>query len=83
MHKWAGALSPLLFYLHSMGLGYGYLALLAYLFLTNTLLGYINLDLIKNEKEWLFKGWMIAHVAFSAVITILVFFHVGTVFYYK
>jgi len=83
LHKWAGGLSPLFFYIHSVGMGYGYLALLAYLFFANALLGYINLDVIKNNNELLFKGWMISHVAFSIVITILMFFHINMVFYYK
>ncbi|CAM4150660.1 hypothetical protein ZONE111905_04995 [Zobellia nedashkovskayae] len=83
LHKWAGALSPIFFYMHSMGMGYGYLALLSYIFLANALLGYINLDVIKNNSELLFKGWMILHVAFSLIITILMFFHITMVFYYK
>ncbi len=82
-HKWVGAFSPLVFYMHSIGMGYGYLALLAYIFLANTLLGYINLDVIKNDNELLFKGWMILHVAFSIVITLMMVFHLGVVFYYK
>ncbi len=83
IHKWAGALSPLLFYIHSMGLGYGYLLFLSYVFFSNTLLGYLNLDVIKNNSDWLFKGWMIAHVALSIMVTIVMFFHIGVVFYYK
>jgi len=83
IHKWVGAISPVLFYIHSVGFGYGYLALLSYIFFTNTLIGYINLDVLKNSSDLLFKGWMILHVAFSFVITILLFFHVGVVFYYK
>lgn len=83
IHKWAGALSPIFFYVHSMGMGYGYLAFLAYIFFANTLLGYINLDVIKSTSEVLFKGWMISHVAFSIIITILMFFHITMVFYYK
>tara|TARA_R110002050_G_scaffold275455_1_gene420197 strand:- start:7430 stop:7903 length:474 start_codon:yes stop_codon:yes gene_type:complete len=83
IHKWLGALSPLFFYVHSMGLGYGYLALLAYVFFTNALIGYINLDVIKNNSDLLFKGWMIFHVSFSIIITVLMFFHIGVVFYYK
>lgn len=83
LHKWIGALSPLLFYLHSMELGYGYTALLAYIFLINTLLGYFNLDVIKSANEVLFKGWMIVHVAFSIIVTLLMVFHIGVVFYYK
>lgn len=83
LHKWIGALSPLFFYIHSMDLGYGYLALLAYVFLINTLIGYFNLDVIKSTNETLFKGWMIVHVAFSIIVTTLMVFHVGVVFYYK
>lgn len=83
IHKWLGALSPLVFYVHSMSMGYGYLLLMSYLFLSNALLGYINLDVIKNKSDWVFKSWMIVHVAFSIVITILMFLHIGVVFYYK
>lgn len=83
IHKWLGALSPIFFYIHSMGLGYGYLLLLSYIFFSNTLLGYFNLDVIKNNSDLLFKGWMIAHVALSIVVTILMVFHIVMVFYYK
>lgn len=83
IHKWLGAISPLLFYVHSINLGYGYLLLLTYIFFANALLGYINLDVIKSTNETLFKGWMISHVTFSMIITILMFFHIAMVFYYK
>ncbi|WP_406683494.1 hypothetical protein N1F78_12500 [Seonamhaeicola sp. MEBiC1930] len=83
IHKWIGALCPLIFYIHSMGMGYGYLLLLSYIFFVNTILGYINLDVIKNNSDVLFKGWMISHVAISLIITILMLFHVVMVFYYK
>lgn len=83
VHKWLGAISPILFYIHSMNLGYGYLLFLSYIFFANTLLGYINLDVIKSNNNLLFKGWMIAHVAFSIIVTIIMFFHITMVFYYK
>ncbi|WP_136481295.1 hypothetical protein [Cognatitamlana onchidii] len=83
IHKWLGAVSPLFFYIHSMALGYGYLLLLSYIFFSNTLLGYLNLDVIKNNSDALFKGWMIAHVALSIIVTILMLFHIVMVFYYK
>lgn len=83
IHKWAGALSPLFFYIHSMGIGYGYLMLLSYIFFANTILGYFNLDVLKNNSDILFKGWMISHVALSIVVTILMVFHITMVFYYK
>ncbi len=83
IHKWLGALSPLFFYIHSISLGYGYLLLLSYIFFSNALIGYINLDVIKNNSDLLFKAWMMLHVAFSLIITIMMFFHIGMVFYYK
>ena len=82
-HKWLGAISPFLFYIHSANMGYGYLLLLSYIFFANTLLGYINLDVIKNNSDALFKGWMIAHVALSLVVSIMMVFHIIMVFYYK
>ena len=83
VHKWLGAISPILFYIHSTYLGYGYLLLLSYIFFTNTLLGYLNLDIIKSRSIVLFKGWMITHVALSIIVTIIMFFHITMVFYYK
>jgi hypothetical protein len=83
IHKWIGVLSPILLYIHSTQFGFGYLALFSYLFLGNMLLGTINLDVLKSTKTWLFKSWMITHVSFSMIITFLMFFHIGVVFYYK
>ena len=83
IHKWLGALSPLVFYIHSMSMGYGYLLLLSYVFFSNTLLGYFNLDVIKSNSDLLFKGWMISHVALSIVVSVMMVFHIGMVFYYK
>ena len=83
LHKWAGAISPLLFYIHSSGIGYGYLGLLTYVFVANTLIGLVNLELVRKNSLWLFNGWMITHVALSMVLTLLMGFHIGIVFYYK
>ncbi len=83
LHKWIGVISPLFFYFHALEFGYGYLALLSYIFFANMLLGTVNLDIIKSQKNWIFQSWMITHVAFSIVITFLMIFHVGVVFYYK
>jgi hypothetical protein len=43
----------------------------------------MNPDYIRNNSMWFFNGWMIAHVACSLLLTLLVVFHVGVVFYYK
>ncbi|MBW1297661.1 hypothetical protein [Aquimarina litoralis] len=83
LHKWIGVLSPIFFYIHALEFGYGYLALLSYIFFINMILGTVNLDIIKSQKEWIFKSWMVTHVLLSVVITFLVVFHIGVVFYYE
>ena len=82
-HKWIGVISPIFFYFHALEFGYGYLALLSYIFFANMILGTVNLDVIKSQKNWVFQSWMVSHVAFSVVITFLLFFHIGVVFYYE
>ena len=83
LHKWIGVISPIFFYLHALEFGYGYLALLSYIFFTNMILGTINLDVIKSQRNWIFQSWMITHVALSIVITFITMFHIGVVFYYE
>jgi len=83
LHKWVGVISPIFFYIHALEFGYGYLALLSYVFFINMILGTFNLDILKSQKEWVFKSWMISHVVLSIVITCLAIFHIGVVFYYE
>ena len=83
LHKKIGAVSPLFFYVHAMEFGYGYLFILSIIFFSNMFLGVVNLDIIKSHKNWIFQSWMIIHVALSVIITFIMFFHVGVVFYYK
>ncbi|WP_139957524.1 hypothetical protein [Flavicella sediminum] len=83
LHKWIGVFSPILLYAHSTKFGFGYLVIFSYLFLINMLIGTLNLDVLKSTKSWLFKGWMITHVALSMCITLFLNFHIYIVFYYK
>ncbi|MDN3669146.1 hypothetical protein QWY93_07380 [Echinicola jeungdonensis] len=83
IHNWVGALTPLLFYIHSMQLGFAYLLVLSITFFGNFLLGMINLDVLKNKSKIVFQGWMILHVACSFFITGLTIYHIWVVFYYK
>ncbi|WP_109831020.1 hypothetical protein [Reichenbachiella versicolor] len=83
IHNWLGAFTPLLFYIHSMELGYAYLFLLSITFFGNFLLGLVNLDLLQSTSQLVFKGWMILHVAFSFFVTFVTVYHVWVVFYYE
>lgn len=83
VHKWMGAISPLVFYFHSMELGYAYLTILSITFFVNVLIGFVNLDVIKSKSYWYFQTWMITHVALSLTISFLAIYHIWIVFYYN
>lgn len=82
VHKWMGAFSPVVFYIHSMEFGFAYLFVLSITFFSNVLLGFVHVDVIRTKAYWYFQGWMVAHVAFSLIITLLVLYHIWIVFYY-
>lgn len=82
-HKWLGAFTPLAFYIHSMKFGFAYLFLLSITFFGNFFLGMLNLDVIKTKAQWYFQGWMIFHVAFSLLVSMLMIYHIWIVFYYE
>ncbi|MCV9386313.1 hypothetical protein [Reichenbachiella ulvae] len=83
IHNWMGALTPLLFYIHSMQLGFAYLFLLSITFFGNFLLGMFNLDLLKSKSQVVFQGWMILHVSMSLFISFITIYHIWIVFYYE
>lgn len=83
IHKWLGAITPAAYYVHSMEFGYAYLLFLSLCFFGNFLLGMLNMDVIKSKAQWYFQGWMILHVSCSLIVSLLLFYHVYVVFYYK
>lgn len=83
IHKWMGALSPLVFYAHAMRFGFAYLFFLSLSFYSNVLLGLLNTDEIKLKANWYFQSWMIVHVSISMLLTTLMFYHGFIAFYYK
>lgn len=83
IHKWMGAFSPVVFYIHSMAFGFAYLFVLSLTFFANVFLGFVHTDVIKAKAYWYFQGWMIVHVACSLLISLLALYHIWIVFYYN
>ena len=83
IHKWMGALAPLVFYMHAMRFGYAYLFFLSVLFFANMALAMLNTDEIKLKANWYFQTWMIAHVSISLLVTTLMVYHGFIAYYYK
>jgi len=83
IHKWMGALSPIIFYIHATHFGYAYLFFLSTLFFSNIFLAFLNTDQLKLKTEWYINGWMILHVSVSVLLTLLMFYHGFIAYYYK
>ncbi|KXX68740.1 hypothetical protein [Flammeovirga sp. SJP92] len=83
IHNWLGAFTPLIFYVHSMELGFAYLLVLSITFFSNFIMGMFNFDVIRSKSQLFFQGWMIVHVSLSVFITSLTFYHIWVVFFYE
>ena len=83
IHKWMGAISPLVFYIHAMRFGFAYLLFLSVSFFANMLIGLLNTDEIKLKADWYFQGWMIVHVSLSLMLSTLMLYHGFIAYYYK
>lgn len=81
-HQYAGAVSPLVFFAHSVELGAGCVLALSVVFLGNHLLGLLSPRLLPQLKP--FAGpWMVGHVATSVLLVSLMLYHVWTALYYE
>lgn len=82
-HQRGGVLAPVLFYIHSVHIGYGYLAALSWVFFANILLGAASPVGVRLRSLAYTALWTIAHVLFAAVTLLLALFHAYIAFYYK
>lgn len=83
-HQYFGAIAPLVFYLHASSIGYAYLAVLASVYLVNSLLGYSSGEFIQTryKKTYVFS-WTVMHVCLSTSLLFLSFYHAYIALAYK
>ena len=82
-HQRSGVLAPVLFYIHSVHIGYGYLAALSWVFFANILLGAASPVGVRLRSRAYTALWTIAHILFAALTLLLALFHAYIAFYYK
>ena len=82
-HKWMGAFSPIILFIHATSIGYMHTSVFSIAFLSNNALGLFTGEDIKNSPYWYYKGWMMAHVGLSLAVTGMLLYHVFVVFYFK
>lgn len=83
LHQRSGAFAPILFYLHSAQAGYGYLAILSWIFLANVIVGVASPLGVKIRSKTYTASWVILHVLLAALTVILAVFHAYIAVYYK
>lgn len=82
-HKLYGVFGPVLFYIHSMDVGFAYQVVLTFVFLGNSLVGYLSPQAIKLRKMWYILSWTILHVGLASLTLVLMLFHIYVVYYYS
>ena len=82
-HQRTGALVPLLFYVHSVEIGYGYLAALSWVFLVNMLVGAASPLGVRINNRYYTASWGVLHVCLAALTIVLGLFHAYIAVYYK
>lgn len=81
-HQSIGALAPVLLFVHSMRLGFGYLVALSSVYIANNVLGLASpLAISKNRP--VMSLWTISHIALSVLLAALTAFHAWTALYYE
>ena len=82
-HKLHGVFGPVLFYVHSMDIGFAYQVVLTFVFLGNSLLGYLNPQAIRVRVRWYVYSWVFIHVSLAILTLVLMLFHIYVVYYYS
>jgi hypothetical protein len=81
-HQTVGAFSPVLLFLHSTRLGFGYLLVLSTVYVANNVVGLVSPSAFPRLKV-LLPFWVVAHIALSVLLAALVVYHAWTALYYE
>jgi cytochrome b561 len=81
-HQTIGIFAPVLLFLHSTRLGFGYLVVLGAVYFANSVVGLANPSAFPRIKSAL-SLWTIVHVALSVLLVALAAYHAWTALYYE
>lgn len=85
IHKLQGAFAPIVYYIHSTTMGYGYLGILSAVFFGNFILGLFNHEMMakpSNKKRYS-NQWLVSHVFLAVILVGLIGYHIYIVLLYK
>lgn len=76
LHLWLGACAPVALYAHATKFAFGYLAWLSVIYLGVGAVGLVHRPIIARRARRLYVAWVIAHVALSTLLLVLVAYHI-------
>lgn len=82
LHMWLGVFTPLVLYVHSSQLGYGYQVLLAGLFLFNVLVGLCSPKVMKIRHKQYVVIWLVVHSGIAMLVPVLLMYHIYVIYFY-
>lgn len=82
-HRIQGVFGPVILYIHSIDIGFAYQTVLTFIFLGNTLVGYLSPQAIPIRNKIYALSWTILHISLAILTLILMFFHIFVVYYYS
>ena len=83
MHKIQGVFGPVVFYIHSVEVGYAYQLLLAFVFLGNCIIGYFSPHALQWRNKVYLLSWTITHISLAILTLVLMIFHIYVVYQYS
>ena len=82
-HEKSAVFAPCLLYLHSVQIGYGYLAVLGGVFLSAVAVGLASPAAFRFRSRSYLAAWLVLHVMLAALVTLLGLYHGYIALYYK
>jgi len=82
-HKSVGLLLPVVLFIHTVSMGYGYQVVLVVSFIFIVLSGLYNPGRLKLKNPNFYKIWFLSHVALSSGVLVLLLFHLYVVYFYN
>jgi hypothetical protein len=81
-HQTTGIFAPVLLFLHSTRLGFGYLVVLSAVYFADSVVGLVNPSAFPRIKS-VVSLWTVVHVALSVLLVALAVYHAWTALYYE
>ena len=75
VHKWLGAIAPLLILMHTVEMGHAIQSILLVIFMATVVFGLFSFHELRMRHPWFVILWTVSHVAMAVVLPLLIVYH--------